>query len=169
MILPRRLMTPRIQASSVYQSRITEKQNVQARLVLQEVSIKLIEQRPVLGWGYDSFDRVKYDVNVPSPQLPLSQALLSTSHDTYLTILVEYGAIGFAIFVLPWIAIFLRGAGRVRMLAPDRWFVVAMLGSIFLLAVNAATLDYRFFSFVPMLGWLSLALLRRRLAEPAPV
>jgi O-antigen ligase len=160
---------PRIQASSVYQSRITEKQNVQARLVLQEVSIKLIEQRPVLGWGYDSFDRVKYDVNVPSPQLPLSQALLSTSHDTYLTILVEYGTVGFAIFVLPWITIFLRGVGRVRRIAPDRWFVAAMLASIILIAVDAATLDYRFFSFLPMLGWLSLGLLRRRLAEPAPL
>ena len=43
-----------------------------------------------------------------------------------------------------------------------------MLASIVVLAVNAATLDYRFFSFVPMLGWLSLALLRRRCAEPVP-
>jgi len=160
---------PRIQTSSVYQARITQKQNIQARLVLQEVSIKLIQQKPVLGWGYDSFDRVKYDVAVPSPQLPLSQALQSTSHDTYLTILVEYGAVGFAIFVLPWVVILLRGLGRARRLAPDRWFVVAMLASILLLAINAATLDYRFFSFVPMLGWLSLGLLRRRLAEPVPV
>jgi O-antigen ligase len=137
--------------------------------VLQDVSIKLIERKPLLGWGYDSFDRVKYNVSVPSPQLPLSQALQSTSHDTYLTILVEYGALGFAIFVLPWIAIFLRGLSKVRKPAPDRWFLAAMLASIVLLAVNAATLDYRFFSFVPMLGWLSLALVRRRLAEPAPV
>jgi O-antigen ligase len=159
---------PRIQASSVYQSRITEQQNVQARLVLQEVSIKLIKQRPLLGWGYDSFDRVKYDVDVPSPQLPLSQALQSTSHDTYLTILVEYGAVGFAIFVLPWIVILVRGVGRVRKLTPDRWFVVAMLASIIVVGVNAATLDYRFFSFVPMLAWLSLALIRRSLAESTP-
>jgi O-antigen ligase len=158
---------PRIQTSSVYQSRISQQQNIQARLVLQEVSIKLIEQKPLLGWGYDSFDRVKFDVSVPSPQLPLSQALQSTSHDTYLTILVEYGAVGFAIFVLPWIAIVLRGLGKVRRPAPDRWFLAAMLASILLLAVNAATLDYRFFSLVPMLGWLSLALVRRRVAEPA--
>jgi hypothetical protein len=42
-----------------------------------------------------------------------------------------------------------------------------MLGSIVLLAINAATLDYRFFSFVPMLAWLALALVRRRLDVPA--
>jgi O-antigen ligase len=160
---------PRIQASSVYQARITQQQNIQARLVLQEVSIKLIEQKPVLGWGYDSFDRVKYNVDVPSPQLPLSQALQSTSHDTFLTILVEYGAVGFAIFVLPWLMIFLRGLGHVRRPAPDRWFVVAMLASVLLNAVNATTLDYRFFSFVPMLAWLALGFIRRRLAEPSPV
>lgn len=159
---------PQIRNSSVYQSRFTQQQNIEARLVLQEVSIKLIERKPLLGWGYDSFDRVKYGVDVPSPQLPLSQALQSTSHDTYLTILVEYGAVGFAIFVVPWIAIFIRGLGRVRRAAPDRWFLAAMLGGVVLLAINAATLDYRFFSFAPMLGWLALALIRRRLTEPAP-
>jgi O-antigen ligase len=160
---------PRIQSSSVYQSRITQQQNIQARLVLQEVSIKLIERKPLLGWGYDSFDRVKYDVSVPSPQLPLSQALLSTSHDTYLTILVEYGAIGFAIFVLPWVVIFLRALGRARRATTHQWFIAAMLASIVLLAINGATLDYRFFSFVPMLGWLALAFLRRSLTEPSPI
>jgi O-antigen ligase len=157
---------PQIRSSSVYQTRITQKQNVEARLVLQEISLKLIERKPLLGWGYNSFDRVKYDVVVPSPQLPLSQALKSTSHDTYLTILVEYGAIGFAIFAVPWIAILWRGVGHIRRFSEHRWFDVAMLGSILLIAINAATLDYRFFSFVPMLGWLLLAFLRRRLAEP---
>lgn len=156
---------PQIRGSSVYQTRITQKQNVEARLVLQDVSLKLVERKPLLGWGYNSFDRVKFDVSVPSPQLPLSQALKSTSHDTYLTILVEYGAIGFAIFAVPWIAILWRGVGRIRRFSEFRWFDAAMLGSILLLAINAATLDYRFFSFVPMLGWLLLALLRRRLAE----
>lgn len=159
---------PQIRNSSVYQSRFTQQQNIEARLVLQEVSLKLIERKPLLGWGYDSFDRVKYGVDVPSPQLSLSQALQSTSHDTYLTILVEYGAVGFAIFVVPWIAIFIRGIGRVRRAAADRWFLAAMLGGVVLLAINAATLDYRFFSFAPMLGWLALALIRRRLTEPAP-
>lgn len=157
---------PQIRSSSVYQTRITQKQNVEARLVLQNISLKLIERKPLLGWGYNSFDRVKYDIAVPSPQLPLSQALKSTSHDTYLTIVVEYGAIGFAIFAVPWIAILWRGVGHIRRFSKHRWFDAAMLGSILLVAINAATLDYRFFSFVPMLGWLLLAFLRRRLAEP---
>jgi len=158
---------PQIQASSFYQSRLTEKQNIEARLVLQQVSFKLIERKPLLGWGYDSFDRVKYDVTVPSGSLPLAQALQSTSHDTYLTMLVEYGVVGFALFVLPWVVVVVRGLARVRAPAPDRWLLVGMLGSILLLAINGATLDYRFYSFAPMLAWLALALVRRRLAAPA--
>jgi O-antigen ligase len=99
--------------------------------------------------------------------MPLEQALQDTSHNTYLTILVEYGAVGFALFALPWIAVVLRGLLRVRAHARDRWFLVAMLGSIVVLVMTATTLDYRLYSFAPMLAWLSLALLRRRLAAPA--
>jgi O-antigen ligase len=158
---------PQIRSSSVYQTRVTQSQNVQARLVLQDVSFKLIERKPVLGWGYDSFDRVKFDVVVPSGTLPVAQALQSTSHDTFLTTLVEYGIVGFVLFLLPWIAIVARGLQRARVPSPDRWFLVAGLGSILLLAVNGATLDYRFFSFAPMLAWLFLGLVRRQVAEPA--
>ena len=78
------------------------------------------------------------------------------------------GAFGFALFVLPWVAIVLRSLRRLRAPAPDRWFLVAMLGSIVLIFIDGATLDYRFYSYVPMLAWLSLALLRRCLAGPVP-
>jgi O-antigen ligase/polysaccharide polymerase Wzy-like membrane protein len=81
------VLWPQIQSSSVYRTRLTQSQNVQARLVLQQVSFKLIERKPILGWGYDSFDRVKFDVTVPAGTLPLTQALQSTSHDTFLTLL----------------------------------------------------------------------------------
>src|SRR5205823_6547666 len=84
---------PQIQSSSTYRNRFNNTQNVQARLVLQDVSIRLAERKPVFGWGYDSFDRVKYDVSVRSARIPVTQALQSTSHDTYLTILVEFGAV----------------------------------------------------------------------------
>ena len=159
---------PQIRSSAVYQTRFAQKQNVEARLVLQDVSVKLIEKRPILGWGYDSFDRVKYDVAVPSGTVPLAQALQSTSHDTFLTMLVEYGVVGFVLFLFPWLAIGAGAVRRLRTAVADRWFLVAGLASILLLAINGATLDYRFFSFVPMLGWMFLGLLRRELRAPAP-
>jgi O-antigen ligase len=160
------VLWPHIRSSSLYQNRIAQSQNVQERLVLQDISFKLIERKPVLGSGYDSFDRVKYDVPVSTGALPYVVALKQTSHDTFLTILIEYGAVGFLLLLLPWIPIVAGGLRCVRTPAPDQWFLVAMLASIVLLVINAATLDYRFFSFVPGLAWLALAFLRRRLSGP---
>ena len=160
------VLWPHIRSSSLYQKRIAQSQNVQERLVLQNISFKLIERKPILGWGYDSFDRVKFDVPVSTGTLPYPVALQQTSHDTFLTILVEYGAVGFILFLLPWIPIVAGGLRCARRPAPDQWLLVAMLASIVLLVINAATLDYRFFSFVPGLTWLALALLRRRLSAP---
>ncbi len=159
------LFWPQIRASSVYTSRFDQKQNVQERLVLQEVSIKLAEKRPILGWGYDSFDRVKYDVPVASPSIPLEEVLKTTSHDTFLTIMVEFGAVGLLLFVVPWVVIIVRALRAARAPSARRWFLVAGVGSILVIAINGGTLDYRFFSFIPMVAWLFLGLLRRQL-EP---
>jgi O-antigen ligase len=158
---------PVIQNSGFYRSRLAEKQNVQARVVLQDVSIKLAEKRPLLGWGYASFDRAKFHVSVSSPTLPLDQALKSTSHDTYLTILVEYGGIGLALFLVPLALILLRGIRQARApSASDRWLVVGLIAAIGVILINGATLDYTLYSFITVLAWLLLGLLRRTTAAP---
>jgi O-antigen ligase len=166
------LFWPQIQASSIYQNRLDQRQNVEERLVLQNVSIKLAEERPILGWGYDSFDRVKYDVQVPTTSIPLEEALQETSHDTYLTILVEFGAVGLILFLLPWAVILARAVRRARAPSRDRWFLVAGIASILVIGIDGGTLDYRFFSFIPMVAWLFLGLLRRQVdpgdAAPEP-
>jgi O-antigen ligase len=158
---------PQIKGSSVYQNRIDQKSNVDARLVLQQISIRLLEQKPILGWGYNSFDRAKYRVSINSASVPVRDALQSTSHDTFLTTLVEFGLVGFALFVLPWVVILRRALRRVRTPSPDRWFYVAGISSILVIVINGVTLDYRFFSFVPMLAWFFLGLLRREDATGA--
>jgi O-antigen ligase len=156
------LFWPQIKTSSTYRNRFNESQNVEARLVLQDVSIRLAEKKPFLGWGYGSFDRVKYDVPVHSSGIATAQALQSTSHDTFLTILVEFGAVGLTLFVLPWLPILKRSLAHVRARAPDRWFLVAATASFLVVAFDAATLDFRFFSFAPILLWLFLGLVRRQ-------
>jgi O-antigen ligase len=163
---------PQIRASSVYTSRFDQRQNIEERLVLQEVSIKLAEKKPILGWGYDSFDRVKYDVPVPTTSIPLEEVLKTTSHDTFLTIVVEFGVVGLLLFVLPWAVILVRALRAARAPSSARWFLVAGVGSILVIGINGGTLDYRFFSFIPMIAWLFLGLLRRQLdsesAAPEP-
>ncbi len=159
------LFWPQIKTSSVYQNRLDQPQNVQIRIVLQQVSIRLAEERPIFGWGYNSFDRVKYNVPVYSSSVPVSEALHYTSHNTFLTILVDYGGVGLMLFLLPFGPVLWRAWRRARIPSPSRWFYVAGLASIVVIEVNAVTLDYRFFSFVPVLAWLFLGLLRREVAS----
>src|SRR5262249_52753460 len=49
------LFWPQIEASPTYRNRFDNRQNVQGRLVLQDVSLRLAEKKPIFGWGYDSF------------------------------------------------------------------------------------------------------------------
>jgi O-antigen ligase len=160
------LYWPQIRSSQLYATRIGDSQNIQIRLVLQRASLDLAQQKPVFGWGYNSFDRVKFKVPLYSNTVPVTEALQYTSHDTFLTILVEYGAVGLLLFVVPFVVVMLRAARRVRLPAPDRWFFVAGLGVIGVVELNATTVDYRFFSLVPALPWLFLGLMRRNLTAP---
>jgi O-antigen ligase len=127
------------------------------------VSLKLAEQKPLFGWGYGSFDRIKFGVKLDHPVIPLAVALQDTSHDTFLTILVEYGGVGLLLYFLPIGAIGWLAVKHVRHGDPNRWLQMTSLGAIGVTVLTAATLDFRFFSFVPMLPWLFLALSRRGL------
>ncbi len=157
---------PTIKNSSVYQNRIDQTQNVEIRLILQQISIKLAEEKPILGWGYNSFDRVKFSVPVYSAPIPLASALAFTSHDTFLTMVVEYGLVGLGLFLLPWAPMTLRALRRTRVRSPDRWMYVAGLTTSLVIFGTATTLDYRFFSFIPILPWMFLGLMRRADATP---
>jgi len=156
------VLWPQIKSSSTFRNRFENRQNVAARVVLQNVSIRLAEKKPILGWGYDSFDRVKFDAPVHTRGISLAQALQSTSHDTYLTALVEFGVVGLGLFLAPWIVIFVRGVSWARAPSAERWFVIGALGSVLVLVVDGATIDFRFYSFAPMLVWLFLAFVRRQ-------
>lgn len=154
----------RIQSSSVYNSRIANSQNVDVRLALQQASLQLFEQKPILGWGYGSFDKVKSRAQITGNigSVPASAAVQgSTSHDTFLTVLVEYGTTGLAFLLLPWVWVCARAVRRVWRHVSDPWLDVAGVGAVVVVAVTGATLDLRFFSFVPMILWLFLGLMRR--------
>lgn len=158
----------RIASTSLYQSRLSNGQNVDVRLALQHASLKLAGKKPILGWGYGSFDRVKSNVQVTGTigSVAAEAAVQgSTSHNTFLTVLVEYGGVGLLLLVLPWLWICLNALRRIRARAPDRWIDVAGVAAVFVIAFTGATLDLRFFSFVPAVLWLFLALMRRAAAD----
>jgi O-Antigen ligase len=163
-----------IASTSLYKDRFSNKTNVQARVLIDKWSFTLAGRKPILGWGYGSFDRVKNSANLSSGSLPRAFGLNYTSHNTFLTILVELGGVGLLLLLVPWLSA-LSSARRLLTAMPEAsWLVVALLGTIGVWVVNAGTVDMRFFPFAWVLPWLAVGLLRRRvldaqLIEPEPV
>jgi O-antigen ligase len=157
-----------ISASDVYETRVAERDNVEFREEMMAVSIRAAEHHPAIGWGYGTFDTVK---ELPEVQRTGTLSLgidANTSHNTFLTILVETGLIGLSLFLLPWVVL---GAAALRQVVrqparPGRWALIAALAVMAVWILNATGIDMRFFSFGSALGWLAVGVLRRTLAEP---
>ena len=84
----------RITSSTVYRERATNSGNVQARILLDQGSLKLVEKKPLLGWGYNNFDQANATAGVSSVSVEKYGAVL-TSHNTFLTVLYKMGLLGF--------------------------------------------------------------------------
>ena len=160
------IVMPEIQQTGVYQKRFSDKATVDTRVALQSVSLQLAEQKPLLGWGYGSFDRVKRESGLTVEGIRLAAVLENTSHNTYLTILVELGIVGGILFAVPFLILILR-AFRQRPPPPGkRWLLATALGSLVVIYLTASTLDLRFFSLAQVLPFVMLAFLRRLTAAP---
>lgn len=152
---------PSIRQSEVYRDRISNEGNVQARILLQDWSLHLAAEKPLTGWGYGSFDRVKNESDFGTGGLPPRYVLDATSHNTYLTVLVEYGGIGMLLLVLPWATITLLALREVRDVPEHAWAIVGATASIVVIAITASTADFRFFSLAQALPFLFAGMLRR--------
>jgi O-antigen ligase len=161
---------PHIQSSSVYRQRAANVETVLVREQIQRVSVMLWREKPVLGWGFGSFDRVKNNADFPYvPGLPGNIYLYAreyTSHNTYLTVLVELGLVGLLLVLAPFAAVVTKALARARTVTGDRWIVAAATGSLMVVFVTGVTIDLRFFSFVPALPFVMLAILRRLSIAP---
>jgi O-antigen ligase len=128
--------------------------------LLQHWSLKLAEDKPLFGWGYNSFDRAKQSVSFTADETQKS-GLATTSHNTYLTILVDYGIIGFLLVAIPWFTILWRAFKDVARRPDSRWFTVAALAALVVYVVANNGNDFKYFSFVPAVAWILLGFLRR--------
>jgi exopolysaccharide production protein ExoQ len=153
---------PNIQTTKVYQERAAVSETIRARQGIQDWSLQLAAQKPVFGWGYGSFDRAKNTSGLTGFNgVPIAFLLQNTSHNTYLTILVELGAVGLLLYALPFLVITARAIARARAPTPDTWIIVGSVASLLVIVLSASALDFRFFSMATMLPWLFLAILRR--------
>jgi O-antigen ligase len=160
-----------ITSTALYKNRFSDQTNVEERVILDRWSLQLAGHRPVLGWGYGSFDSVKNSANLSTgnSSITYQQAIKYTSHNTYLTILVELGGIGLALLLIPWLATARASFRLARARLPDAWLVVGFLGALGVWIINAGTFDMRFFALVWVLPWLAVGVLRRRALDAVRV
>jgi O-antigen ligase len=159
---------PTLRASTLYQDRVASSENITTREALQDWSLQLAAERPVFGWGYASFDEAKNSAQFDVRGTNIDLVLDFTSHNTYLTMLVELGGIGLLLFASPFVALAVAGVLQARRPTEDRWLIVASVVSLGVVALSAMTFDLRFFSFAQVLTWVLLALLARPRADAHP-
>ena len=155
---------PALQNTSVYQERATNAETVQVRVALRDLSLQLAAEKPLFGWGHGKFDEAKNASELTSEGISINTVLATTSHDTYLTLLVELGAIGLLLYSLPFLVLAFRGLRR-RGPPSDRWLLAGSLASLIVIYVTASTLDFRFFSFAQLIPFVFLAMIRRITAD----
>jgi O-antigen ligase len=153
-----------ITQSSLYQERASNQTNVSGRFVQARAAIDLVSGKPILGWGYGQYDEAKTRLDTNSGNLPEQSLYFYTSHNTFLTVLVELGILGLMLMLLPWSIVVGENLRRAR--APSGslgWLTVSLMAILAVYVLTALTTDMRFFSFVPALSWVAVGLLRRRL------
>lgn len=150
-----------ISSTHLYKSRFSNTSDVQIRVVIDRISTKLAEQKPILGWGYGSFDTVKQNVNFNPEPFTRSDVLQYTSHNTFLTVLAETGGIGLLVLILPWIILARRSLVDAVRRGPRQWAYVATIAMLGVWIVSAGTFDVRFFSLASALPFLAVGLMRR--------
>jgi O-antigen ligase len=155
----------RITSSTVYHERVKNSGNVEVRFALERWSWKLAEKKPFFGHGYDSFFQAKTAAGFSAEDLQ-QFGTSSASHNSYLTLLVEYGAVGLLLFLTPWVVIPWRALRNVAFRADLRWFVVGAVTAVLVYFIANNTGDWKYESYAQAVPWVLLGLLRRRqLAE----
>jgi O-antigen ligase len=149
-----------ISSSNIYKERLGVTATVTTREKIQHESVALFRQRPLLGWGYNTFDQLTGQSPTRDPQI---QNI--TSHDTYLTVLVELGVIGLALLVLPWVMISRRAIAAARRGLVEPWIVAGCVGTAVSFWIGALTYDARFFPIITALPWITLGLARNVLGN----
>ncbi len=150
-----------ISGTHLYKSRVANTSNVQIRVVIDHLSVNLAEKKPILGWGYGSFDNVKSKASFNPRPFTRELVLFYTSHNTFLTILVETGLVGLIVLVVPWLVLARRSLARVLRGASQQWMLVAGPAMLAVWIISAGTFDMRFFPLGAALPWLAAGLMRR--------
>jgi hypothetical protein len=152
--------------------RLNTESTAEGRLISTMASVRMIEARPVFGWGFG--DRDLYDDQFRTRVLNV-EINDTTSHNSYLSIMSELGLVGFLIYAFPPVYWLAQSARAWRRLPAAGLFSRLLLIALWLallhnFVVNNLMDMVRHQPFGTGLWWLSLALVanlvhRSRAAE----
>ena len=83
-----------------------KKESADGRLLIWRCSMNMIVERPILGYGSDGFDakymlfQAKYFASNPNSKFALLADNINRPFNEYLSILINYGFLGFSIFLI---------------------------------------------------------------------
>lgn len=143
---------------SMLENRISNQGTIDARIVVTDAMIQMIQEKPIFGWGYGTLNlRIKdYYRSVGGASVIFG---LTTSHNTFLTIFVELGLLGFMFYLLPvgWL---LNGSyHHLRYhLKRNNVLAVVWLGVLGSFAISNF-MDMRFFPIGLTFWWMELGLI----------
>jgi O-antigen ligase len=142
--------------------RLAAEDTAQGRVVLLNTGLGMARAKPLFGWGYDNYDSYDDDFKVPVGDIPVRSD--PTSHNTYMTLVIELGLVAFLMYVFPvayWLGASLKAWGRL----PQHGFWSRRLLSMLWLVILAHVIVsnfmdmIRFRPFGTTMWWLTLGLI----------
>ena len=132
-----------------------------SRLPVVFASIRMFEARPLLGWGYESFDRFDREFQKQVGDLIYPEKD-HASHNLYLTTLAEQGIVGFLLFLGPTFYWLVRSVSQ-RLRLPARGLIGRrLLGLLWMIILAHIVVNNFSRMLVPFglgLFWLTLGLI----------
>lgn len=142
--------------------RLNEQDTAQGRVIGSMASIRMIEEKPVFGWGYGNYD--VYDEQFKERVGGIAVQEGGTSHNTPLTIMVELGATGYILYILPAIIWLLRSIAVRRRMPQQGLLSRPLLVMLWLALLHHFTVTnfmdmFRFHVFGITIWWMALGLI----------
>ena len=127
-------------AGQIAGSRLSSEETALSRLPVALASVRMVEERPIFGWGYENFDR--FDRQFQSSVLNLVVPEKDhASHNLYLTILAEQGLVGFALYLGPALWWLVLTPSALRHMPTSGFFSRRTLISLWLVALAFVTVS----------------------------
>jgi len=141
----------------IVKSRILGTENVVGRLDRAEFAWDLFLEKPFLGWGAGSLD-------ILTSKQFLGDSGFATSHNTFLTFLVDGGLAVFLCFSALSVYLLIRAIhiyGLTEKNSFERRVLAAMTGCILIFLMSGLSLELRYFGYFNALFWISAGVIDR--------